>query len=145
MHLPTRTRRAGTPRSLLPTPYTFATTARETSNSMAHAPLRIQAMRNAGRRLRQRPIPSSDCRDRFPKHASRESIHKIKGPSTRFEAQNAILNHPPQKPPHHIETPCMKTSVPLDSIISVFSKPKGDDNEKPFQAEFFSVERLEQY
>jgi cyclic beta-1,2-glucan synthetase len=33
----------------------------------------------------------------------------------------------------------------LDSIVSVFSKPKGDDNEKPFQAEFFSVERLEQY
>ncbi|HEX5966398.1 MAG TPA: hypothetical protein VFY51_10730, partial [Pyrinomonadaceae bacterium] len=27
----------------------------------------------------------------------------------------------------------------------MFSKPKGDDNEKPFQAEFFSVERLEQY
>ena len=33
----------------------------------------------------------------------------------------------------------------VDSIVSVFSKPKGDDNEKPFQAEFFSVERLEQY
>jgi cyclic beta-1,2-glucan synthetase len=27
----------------------------------------------------------------------------------------------------------------------VFGKPKGDDDEKPFQAEFFSVERLEQY
>jgi cyclic beta-1,2-glucan synthetase len=27
----------------------------------------------------------------------------------------------------------------------MFRKPKGDDNEKPFQAEFFSVERLEQY
>src|SRR5919106_391302 len=36
-------------------------------------------------------------------------------------------------------------SVLFDSIVSVFSKPKGDDNEKPFQAEFFSVERLEQY
>src|SRR5688572_1849621 len=33
----------------------------------------------------------------------------------------------------------------LDSIVSMFRKPKGDDNEKPFQAEFFSVERLEQY
>src|ERR687892_1096773 len=33
----------------------------------------------------------------------------------------------------------------LDSIRSFFSKPKGADNEKPFQAEFFSVERLEQY
>src|SRR5919106_6681424 len=36
-------------------------------------------------------------------------------------------------------------SVLFDSIVSVFSKPKSDDNEKPFQAEFFSVERLEQY
>src|SRR5919106_1277520 len=36
-------------------------------------------------------------------------------------------------------------SVLFDSIVSVFSKPKSDDDEKPFQAEFFSVERLEQY
>ncbi|HEU4431890.1 MAG TPA: glucoamylase family protein [Pyrinomonadaceae bacterium] len=33
----------------------------------------------------------------------------------------------------------------VDTILSFFSKPAGDDNEKPFQAEFFSVERLEQY
>ncbi len=33
----------------------------------------------------------------------------------------------------------------FEAIRSLFSKPKGDDNEKPFQAEFFSVERLEQY
>jgi cyclic beta-1,2-glucan synthetase len=33
----------------------------------------------------------------------------------------------------------------VDTILSLFSKPAGDDNEKPFQAEFFSVERLEQY
>src|SRR5688572_20812809 len=36
-------------------------------------------------------------------------------------------------------------SVFVDSIVSLFSKPKGNDDEKPFQAEFFSVERLEQY
>ena len=36
-------------------------------------------------------------------------------------------------------------SALVDSILSLFTKPKGDDNEKPFQAEFFSVERLEQY
>ena len=36
-------------------------------------------------------------------------------------------------------------SALVDSIVSVFTKPKGDDNEKPFQGEFFSVERLEQY
>ncbi len=33
----------------------------------------------------------------------------------------------------------------VESILSVFTKPNGDDDEKPFQAEFFSVERLEQY
>ncbi|HET7114690.1 MAG TPA: hypothetical protein VFI57_13680, partial [Pyrinomonadaceae bacterium] len=36
-------------------------------------------------------------------------------------------------------------SALVDSIVSVLNKPKGDDNEKPFLAEFFSVERLEQY
>ncbi len=36
-------------------------------------------------------------------------------------------------------------SALVDSIVSVFTKPKGTDSEKPFQAEFFSVERLEQY
>ncbi len=36
-------------------------------------------------------------------------------------------------------------SALVESIASVFSKPKGDENEKPFQDEFFSVERLEQY
>jgi len=36
-------------------------------------------------------------------------------------------------------------SAVVDSILSVLSNAKGDDNEKPFQAEFFSVERLEQY
>src|SRR5690242_12903163 len=33
----------------------------------------------------------------------------------------------------------------VDTILSLFNKPANDDNEKPFQAEFFSVERLEQY
>src|ERR1700748_3142687 len=36
-------------------------------------------------------------------------------------------------------------SALVESIASVFSKPKTADVEKPFQAEFFSVERLEQY
>ncbi|HKR11781.1 MAG TPA: glucoamylase family protein [Pyrinomonadaceae bacterium] len=36
-------------------------------------------------------------------------------------------------------------SALVESIVSVFSKPKAADDEKPFQAEFFSVERLEQY
>ena len=39
----------------------------------------------------------------------------------------------------------LRIFVLFDSIRSLFNKPKGDDNEKPFQAEFFSVERLEQY
>src|SRR4026207_1323877 len=33
----------------------------------------------------------------------------------------------------------------VDTILSLFNKPANADNEKPFQAEFFSVERLEQY
>src|SRR5215204_1002517 len=33
----------------------------------------------------------------------------------------------------------------LESITALFRKPAGDADEKPFQAEFFSVERLEQY
>ena len=33
----------------------------------------------------------------------------------------------------------------FDSLASMFRKPAGDADEKPFQAEFFSVERLEQY
>ncbi|HEU4766065.1 MAG TPA: protein ndvB, partial [Pyrinomonadaceae bacterium] len=36
-------------------------------------------------------------------------------------------------------------SALIDSIASVFSNHKGDEDEKPFHAEFFSVERLEQY
>ncbi|HEX2271248.1 MAG TPA: hypothetical protein VHH35_17005, partial [Pyrinomonadaceae bacterium] len=36
-------------------------------------------------------------------------------------------------------------SALVESIVSVFSKPKTAGDEKPFQAEFFSVERLEQY
>ncbi len=36
-------------------------------------------------------------------------------------------------------------SALVESIVSIFRKPKGDDDEKPFQAEFFSVERLEQF
>jgi cyclic beta-1,2-glucan synthetase len=33
----------------------------------------------------------------------------------------------------------------IEFIASTFAKQKTDDDEKPFQAEFFSVERLEQY
>src|SRR5688572_11145342 len=44
-----------------------------------------------------------------------------------------------------IEHPAAKMAALVDSIVSVFSTPKGNDSEKPFQAEFFSVERLEQY
>ena len=33
----------------------------------------------------------------------------------------------------------------LESLSSLIRKPAGDADEKPFQAEFFSVERLEQY
>src|SRR5829696_2213272 len=33
----------------------------------------------------------------------------------------------------------------FESITALFRKPAGDADEKPFQAEFFSVERLEQY
>src|ERR1044072_7801666 len=33
----------------------------------------------------------------------------------------------------------------FESLSSFFRKPTGDADEKPFQAEFFSVERLEQY
>jgi cyclic beta-1,2-glucan synthetase len=33
----------------------------------------------------------------------------------------------------------------FESLASMFRKPIGDADEKPFQAEFFSVERLEQY
>src|SRR6476620_9796942 len=33
----------------------------------------------------------------------------------------------------------------LESLSSLVRKPTGDADEKPFQAEFFSVERLEQY
>ena len=33
----------------------------------------------------------------------------------------------------------------LESLSSLIGIPGGDADEKPFQAEFFSVERLEQY
>jgi cyclic beta-1,2-glucan synthetase len=33
----------------------------------------------------------------------------------------------------------------FESLVSLFRKPTGYADEKPFQAEFFSVERLEQY
>ena len=33
----------------------------------------------------------------------------------------------------------------FESVVSFFRKPTGDTDEKPFQAEFFSVERLEQF
>ena len=33
----------------------------------------------------------------------------------------------------------------LESLVSLIRKPAGYADEKPFQAEFFSVERLEQY
>src|SRR6185503_20851298 len=33
----------------------------------------------------------------------------------------------------------------LESLASLFRKPADEADEKPFQAEFFSVERLEQY
>jgi len=33
----------------------------------------------------------------------------------------------------------------FESLASVFRKPIANTDEKPFQAEFFSVERLEQY
>jgi cyclic beta-1,2-glucan synthetase len=36
-------------------------------------------------------------------------------------------------------------SALIETIASTFGKPRADADEKPFQAEFFSVERLEQY
>src|SRR5678810_722681 len=36
-------------------------------------------------------------------------------------------------------------SALIESIASTFGKQKTEDDEKPFQAEVFSVERLEQY
>src|SRR5689334_24593847 len=36
-------------------------------------------------------------------------------------------------------------SALIESIASIFGNQKGDENEKPFHAEFFSVERLEQF